>query len=392
LLSEKEPEQPPVAARRAYRTLIPDACGKTVRVIPMAWREIQALRAEPTGLAARDADRKKTFRSALRQAEELAEAADVVSYAAKPILLFYALSQAGRSLAAARIAHPWKLYGHGLEFRSEGSRVLRATVEPNEGQQAAFQAVTAAAGSPALAGKVQIGALWAANPDLIGLPIRPELGQWPVALSSVLGTRAVRRIDEEAMNPEEMPLATGGLIRARVNIPGDTAEQVAQGLEAYPTFTGAAVLKSDPSTGERYADAAEIITRTPTPDGQLGVLIAKDAPPQMSLADHWRLENTLYTVVEVDRRFPALPNPSHVGYALPAIADGPSPLPLMLWWALLLGLSSLARYEPATWTAAVDLDTSPLAVDLHAVLDIAAERVPARILDSLKPTPNPTAR
>jgi hypothetical protein len=189
-----------------------------------------------------------------------------------------------------------------------------------------------------------------------------------------------------------MPLATGGLIRATVNTPGDTAEQVAQGLEAYPTFAGAAVLKSDPSTGERYADAAEIITRTPTPDGQLGVLIAKDAPPQMSLADHWRLENTLYTVVEVDRRFPALPNPSHVGYALPAIADGPSPLPLMLWWALLLGLSSLARYEPATWTAAVDLDTSPLAVDLHAVLDIAAERVPARILDSLKPTPNPTAR
>jgi hypothetical protein len=265
LLSEKEPEQPPVAARRAYRTLIPDACGKTVRVIPMAWREIQALRAEPTGLAARDADRKKTFRSALRQAEELAEAADVVSYAAKPILLFYALSQAGRSLAAARIAHPWKLYGHGLEFRSEGSRVLRATVEPNEGQQAAFQAVTAAAGSPALAGKVQIGALWAANPDLIGLPIRPDLGQWPVALSSVLGTRAVRRIDEEAVNPEEMPLATGGLIRATVNIPGDTAEQVAQGLEAYPTFAGAAVLKSDPSTGERYADAAEIITRTPPP-------------------------------------------------------------------------------------------------------------------------------
>jgi hypothetical protein len=39
----------------------------------------------PTGLAARDADCKRTFRAALRQAEELAQAADIVSYAVKPI-------------------------------------------------------------------------------------------------------------------------------------------------------------------------------------------------------------------------------------------------------------------------------------------------------------------
>ena len=49
-------------------------------------------------------------------------------------------------------------------------------------------------------------------------------------------------------------------------------------------------------------------------------------------------------------------------------------------------LSSLARYEPDDWTAAIDFDASPLATDLRAVLDIAAERVPARILESLKAT------
>jgi hypothetical protein len=66
----------PGPASRVLATAIAvKKCGRTVRVIPTAWREIQALRAEPTGLAARDADRKKTFRSALRQAEELAEAA-----------------------------------------------------------------------------------------------------------------------------------------------------------------------------------------------------------------------------------------------------------------------------------------------------------------------------
>src|SRR5215204_3931755 len=100
-----------------------------------------ALRAEPTGLAARDADRKKSFRAALRQAEELAQAADVVSYAVKPIQLFYALSQAGRALAAARSPHPWVSRSHGLECRSAGMNVLAATVAPVDGAQTAFQAI-----------------------------------------------------------------------------------------------------------------------------------------------------------------------------------------------------------------------------------------------------------
>jgi hypothetical protein len=97
--------------------------------------------------------RKRAFRSALRQAEELAEAADVVSYAAKPILLFYALSEASQPLAPAKTPHLWTLHSHGLECRSAGPDILRATVEPQEGQQAVFQAVTAAVDSPALAGK-----------------------------------------------------------------------------------------------------------------------------------------------------------------------------------------------------------------------------------------------
>jgi hypothetical protein len=59
---------------------------------------------------------------------------------------------------------------------------------------------------------------------------------------------------------------------------------------------------------------------------------------------------------------------------------------LLLWWALLLGLSSLARYEPAAWAAAIDLDSSELAVSLERVLDVASERLPMRILRSLQPT------
>ena len=240
----------------------------------LAWREIQALRAEPTGEAARDENRKKTFRSALRQAEELAEAADVVSYAAKPIPLFYALSQAGRAIAAACTPDPWVLRGHGLKCEP-GANLLDATVEPNH-TRAAFQKVTAAANSSILAGKTQIGALWAANPDLIGVPIRLEfgLGQWPAALGCGLGAREVGTIGPPTIDPlATMQTTTGGRVRTTLNIPGDTGEQIARALETYPSLAGAAALTP---SDDRYVGPAEPVERILAPDGQQGVRIGKD--------------------------------------------------------------------------------------------------------------------
>lgn len=78
------------------------------------------------------------------------------------------------------------------------------------------------------------------------------------------------------------------------------------------------------------------------------------------------------------------PAPHLVGFALPDVGGAPAPLPLLLWWAFMLGLSSLARYEPATWIAALDLDRSELAVGLERVLDVAEERISARILEGLR--------
>jgi hypothetical protein len=260
---------------------------------------------------------------------------------------------------------------------------MSATVEPNQGGQTVLQSVTAALDSPALAGKAQIGALWAANPDLISVPIRPNFGQWPAPLSCVLGTRPVGRRNGGLSYPETFT-TTGGKIDAVVSISGDTGEEVGQALEPYPTLAGTRALTPDPPNADRYAGPADpIVRRSTVPDRHLGVVVAKDAPEQMRMAEYWKLQDSLYSVVEIDQRFPVRPDPHLVGYALPAVAGGPSPLPLLLWWALLLGLSSLARYESAAWTAAIDLDASPLAADLRTLLDIAADRVPARILDSL---------
>lgn len=58
--------------------------------------------------------------------------------------------------------------------------------------------------------------------------------------------------------------------------------------------------------------------------------------------------------------------------------------PLMAWWSLLYGLSMLARYYPATWTQALDLDESRWAVALEYALDEALEAVPRLVLGALQ--------
>jgi hypothetical protein len=63
-------------------------------------RRIQALRAEPTGLARESGSRRRVFGAALEQWDALLEASAEVVPDAAPILLFYALSQAGRALYA----------------------------------------------------------------------------------------------------------------------------------------------------------------------------------------------------------------------------------------------------------------------------------------------------
>ena len=49
---------------------------------------------------------------------------------------------------------------------------------------------------------------------------------------------------------------------------------------------------------------------------------------------------------------------------------------MLIWWALLFGLSLLARYEPVAWQTALDLDQSRIADPLTKLLDDALEIVP----------------
>ncbi len=65
----------------------------------------------------------------------------------------------------------------------------------------------------------------------------------------------------------------------------------------------------------------------------------------------------------------------------------PPPSPLMTWWALLFGLSMLARYHPAEWAGALDRQHSRAAADMERAMDFALEAVPHLVLDAVVPQP-----
>jgi hypothetical protein len=60
---------------------------------------------------------------------------------------------------------------------------------------------------------------------------------------------------------------------------------------------------------------------------------------------------------------------------------------LLTWWALLFGLSMLARYEPAGWMKELDYDSSDLAAPLGELLEIGLHRVPELLLATIVATP-----
>jgi hypothetical protein len=78
----------------------------------------------------------------------------------------------------------------------------------------------------------------------------------------------------------------------------------------------------------------------------------------------------------IARRFPRYPR-TDAFWLLPAVGHGRDRLPpVLVWWVFLHGLSLLARYEPAAWRSALDLDRSPIADPLVDLLDGALQIVP----------------
>ena len=127
---------------------------------------IQALRASPPEPTYRGA-RRRVFGAALGQWDVLLGASEGVPASASPILLFYALAQAGRAVCAARISgQHWRSSGHGLRIGQARNPIGDTVVNPDGGENTSFNAFCRAVGASPLAEGTRLGALWAAVPQL----------------------------------------------------------------------------------------------------------------------------------------------------------------------------------------------------------------------------------
>lgn len=140
----------------------------------------RSLRYKPPGRAARGG-RKETFNAALEQSEQFMHTAAVAGVATRPVLLFYAVTQAGwvvSAVAVSRTNQEWRLSGgHGISARDLNR--LSCPLASLELQDSGTRSFTAVAGSLQVASLPQrtpLGDLWCLVADAERFPL-PHQGR-----------------------------------------------------------------------------------------------------------------------------------------------------------------------------------------------------------------------
>jgi hypothetical protein len=317
---------------------------------------IRRTRAHPPGRACHD-ERRATYGTALEQFEELIKAAGDASPGVRPLPLFYALSQAGRAIAAASLADDWKLHGHGLSCTDLSTNdVLDLEIKPLKNRNAhkpdSFHGVAAATESAVPAGPIKLGALWLALPDVSKLLADADgAEQWPEALLAFpaeVTTSPLERFDRAEVALLGWKHPDGGSLAADLPNYSNTADASHEEI---------------PGVGIRVTQLSE------------GLGLTTFWPTET--ADLAGRQNTLDQVV------PSAPGGERW---LRPLVSGAAMNDLMMWWALTFGLSMLARYEPAGWNAMLDLDRGPLSSHLVRLMDAAVDVVPELVLQALEPS------
>lgn len=139
------------------------------------WQSLRTMRHQPPGRAARG-NRRDTFNGAVEQAEQLFTAAEATDPAARPILIFYGLSQLGRAIAAVSTKlsnDEYKLSGHGLDHGPLDGATQQglANLLVWGRTRGAFPVVARALGADALDHRCRLGDIWALIPDANRFPL-----------------------------------------------------------------------------------------------------------------------------------------------------------------------------------------------------------------------------
>ena len=305
------------------------------------WNWLRLSRSDPPGVAAK-APHAKVYRAALQQFEDLMNAAEATGYAARPLPLFYALSQAGQAIEACAGQRPAR--NHGLDVKCGSSSPLKAFVEPRE-EDGRFQGVSACVASPSLSGKTSLGSLMASVIELSHFFVESP---WPVGIEvyprEILDGGDARGF---AYHRDAVWETYDFLFPKEVR----TVAEVGQILARYPDAEGKwRPISTTPELLGVRAYAGRWVVRLLWNDGGKGISgVAPD-----------------FRGVYVLR---------------PALVDGEHPPSLLMtWWLITYTISELARYEPERWVNALKVDSSHDAVPLERCMDTAIDVIPDLVL------------
>ena len=302
---------------------------------------VQSLRSSPPGLVSTRTHRQRVFGAGLHQFDGLARASGQVDPFIAPILLYYALAQAGQAVAAARIpGNSWRPTGHGLEIAYPSDVLGEVRVAPQPSERSSFRLFCRATGSEHLTKPVALGELWAAVPLLTRVP---GLGEEHAA-ALTLSTRGTDRV-----------YLTGPIVEGLTGANEDARSALKLRLKSpYPMAVDGLEVEEFGSIWHGEPDAALVSWQDGS--GQRRP-VEELAPPLLGAGGGAVLS--------------------------PSLTSGDVLSPIAAWWATLLALSSVARYRPDLWRSSLDRDASPVAVAVEDGLAATRELLPIIVMSAL---------
>lgn len=328
------------------------------RSIDDGWRRIRTLRHRPPGHAARG-DKRDLFSAALEQSEQFFRAADAVGYETKPVMLYYGVSQAAQAILASRRdpkIDKQSATSHGTDCpnRDQINIVGELEICATAAKAGAFAMLADSIGSPTLPGRTALRQLWVSLPEGVQLP--------PSGAADLFGAALLERHDTQEYG-KAFRETTGRVAKLAhlpyLLMPLDVAEVERQVIEHYPVLRNFHVIGHQ----RECPEVAHWVLLLDPPGLRASLSFNRDSRP----AEH----SEMFGMAEMGPRSYAYPQGPSV-WLPPTLPGNTAPLhPLVTWYAILFGLSELARYRPITWANAININKSSDASALEHLMDAA---------------------
>jgi hypothetical protein len=246
----------------------------------------------------------------------------------------------------------WKVSGHGLTANTNAGRVADVAIT-----------ATRAGLFPAVAAALNMETLVPEEPTVLGdlWPLLPESAFVPLAPGAMLPALLFFPQGDPVFSTAEIAWIPDCV----KDLYGSDVGKVKEHLDNYPALREGRLRVSPSTSPLEWASVG--------PGLSLGVEWRKGSPPLM-LGDGRMVDD----VGAVSYRF------ADDLVITPAIGSMSTGLhPILALWAVLLALSSLARYEPAAWATMIDIDRSAEASAIEHLLEEALTSVPEATLHML---------